>query len=161
MQVHCRKANRHLALRLQLVLLALCGGDAGVASQADGASLCHEMQQQMSPYLTDAEFVQAWQARTWEDPRVYSPVNRPAMAQRARWQPQVVPRTDAPRDLVSARLRLQQIHGIDEKRQYYEADGSLTFRCARSNPVSTNTAISHRSGILYRFTFGAWMQLDG
>jgi hypothetical protein len=136
-----------------VAMLALCG--SGVASAGAGSglhavdlveaharqqgassSLCQEMQQQMSPYFTDAEFVNAWLARTWADPRVYSPVNRPAMAQSARSRPQGVPRcpADTPKDLVKVRLKLQQIHGIDEKRQYYEADGSLTLRCARMLP---------------------------
>ena len=142
----CAIGSRYRAMK-QAAKLALCAStvaSAGASSGSDAvdldaharqgaSSLCQEMQQQMSPHLTDAEFINAWLARTWEDPRVYSPVNRPAMAQSARLRPQGVPRcsTDTPRDVVRARLKLQQIHGIDEKRQYYEADGSLTFRCAR------------------------------
>ena len=39
------------------------------------------------------------------------------------WHAESVPRTDTPNERVTARLKLQQIHGVDEKRQYFEADG--------------------------------------
>jgi hypothetical protein len=131
---------KHVSLALCAASGVASAGGAGSATHAEylearqTTSLCAEMQQQMSPYFTDAEFVNAWLARTWENPRVYSPVNRPAMAKNAHSLPEGVPRCpkDTPRDVINARLKLQQIHGIDEKRQYYEADGSLTFRCARS-----------------------------
>ena len=116
-------------LRMELVYGTREGAfPATQAGAAHEATLCEEMQRLTDNKLTDAEFVGTWLARASAEPRVHSPLNRPAVAQRVHWHPDGVPRTNTPRDVVEARLKLQQIHGIDEKRQYFEADGSLTLR---------------------------------
>jgi hypothetical protein len=91
-------------------------------------SLCQHARQLLSPQLTNAELIEAWRGRTWANPRLYSPVNRPAIAAQVHWRPESVARSEAPKDRVESRLMLQQIHGVDEKRQYFEADGLLTLQ---------------------------------
>ena len=75
------------------------------------------------------------QGRTWADPRVHSPINRPALARRSHRHPDGVPRTDMPKERVAARLQLQQIHGVDEKRQYFGAFHTETDWACTTNDI--------------------------
>ena len=137
-----------LALVVGLLRMELVDGtrDGAVPATQAGAArdvtLCEEMQRLTDNKLTDAEFVGTWLARASAEPRVHSPLNRPAVAQRVHWHPDGAPRTNTPRDVVEARLKLQQIHGIDEKRQYFEADGSLTLRWKDDHWVSVRACFA-------------------
>jgi hypothetical protein len=102
---------------------------------AGGGGLCAHMQQNETANqgFTDGELVDFWQQNAWSDPRTFSVLNRPEVA-RAVFSQQWGgggrrrrPSTGR-KDNVSARINLAAINEIDEKGQYFLADGTLILQ---------------------------------